>query len=101
MSDIIKLDFNLMDEMSKTLLQGSEHLQDVMQEMQSIANSLEDGALLGRGGVAFTEAIRDALCPAISRLIDKFNEMARDVQDAANEFRGSGGVEETVAKTFS
>jgi uncharacterized protein YukE len=62
--------------------QGSEQLENTNQEMQSIANALEDGALLGRGGEAFTDAIRSKLCPAISRLNDKFQELAADVQKA-------------------
>jgi hypothetical protein len=37
---------------------------------------------LGRGGDAFTDAIRSKLCPAIGRLTDKFKELAGDVQKA-------------------
>jgi WXG100 family type VII secretion target len=82
MSDIIKMEYDLMRAMKQTFLEGVEQLQDTMQEMQSIASALEDGALLGRGGQAFTDALRGKLCPAISRLIEKYNEMAQDVQDA-------------------
>jgi WXG100 family type VII secretion target len=81
-ADEIKVDYPLMDEMTQTFLQGVEQLQDTMQEMMSIANALEDGALLGRGGVAFTEAIRGKLCPAIGRLTDKFQELSEDVKKA-------------------
>jgi len=80
--DIIKLDYELADEMVATFQQGVEQLQDTMQEMQHIANMLEEGALLGQGGQAFTEAIRNKLAPAISRLTDKFQELAGDVQAA-------------------
>lgn len=82
MSDEIRVVPELMDNMTQTFLQGVEQLQDTMQEMQRIANTLEDGALLGEGGQAFTDAIRSKLCPAISRLTDKFQELAEDVRTA-------------------
>jgi WXG100 family type VII secretion target len=89
MSDIIKMDYGMMEDMNRTFLQGVEQLQDTMQEMQSVANELEDGALLGRGGAAFTEAIRDKLCPAISRLTDKYNELAQDIMKAMDDMKSA------------
>ncbi len=80
--DEIKLDYDLADEMSKTFQQGVEQLQDTMQEMQSLANLLEGGALLGRGGQAFVEALRGNLCPSIGKLTEKFSELDQDVQAA-------------------
>jgi WXG100 family type VII secretion target len=89
MSDIIKMDYGLMEDMNRSFLQGVEQLQDTMQEMQSVANELEDGALLGRGGAAFTEAIRDKLCPAISRLTDKYQELADDIMKAMDDMKSA------------
>lgn len=80
MADKIRVVPELMDNMTQTFLQGAEQLQDTMQEMQRIANAMEEGALVGQGGEAFTLAIRGKLCPAISRLIDKFQELAEDVR---------------------
>ncbi len=85
----IKMDYGLMEDMNKTFLQGVEQLQDTMQAMQSIANEMEDGALLGRGGTAFTEAIRGKLCPAISRLTDKFQELAEDINKAMEDMKSA------------
>jgi WXG100 family type VII secretion target len=82
MTDEIKLVYATAEDMIRIFEQGVEQLENTMQEMQSIANTLEDGALLGRGGEAFTDAIRSKLCPAISRLNDKFQELAGDVQKA-------------------
>lgn len=89
MSDIIKMDYGLMEEMSQTFDQSVEQLENTMQEMQSIANAMEDGALLGRGGAAFTEAIRDKLCPSIARLTDKFQELSADVDQAMEDMRSA------------
>lgn len=96
MSDIIKMDYGLMEDMSQTFKQGVEQLQDTNQVMQNIANELEDGALLGRGGVAFTEAIRDKLCPAIARLTDKFEELAGDIQKAMEDMRSADTTSERM-----
>jgi WXG100 family type VII secretion target len=85
----IKMDYGLMEDMNRTFLQGVEQLQDTMQAMQSVANEIEDGALLGRGGTAFTEAIRGKLCPAISRLTDKFQELAEDINKAMEDMRSA------------
>ncbi|GAB4434816.1 MAG: hypothetical protein Fur0044_32150 [Anaerolineae bacterium] len=82
MTDEIKLVYATAEDMIRIFEQGVEQLETTMQEMQGIANTLEDGALLGRGGEAFTDAIRSKLCPAISRLNDKFQELAGDVQKA-------------------
>ncbi len=82
MTDEIRVVYEDMEAMSRAFAQGGETLEDVLQEMQSIANALEDGALLGDGGEAFTDAIRSRLAPAISRLIDKFRELDGDVQAA-------------------
>lgn len=82
MADKIRVVPELMDNMTQTLLQGAEELQDTMQEMQRIAITLEEGALLGQGGEAFTMAIRGKLSPAISKLVDKFQELANDVRAA-------------------
>ena len=92
----IKMDYGLMEDMSRTFLQGVEQLQDTNQAMQSIANEMEDGALLGRGGVAFTEAIRGKLCPAITRLTDKFQELSEDINKAMEDMRSADSSTERM-----
>lgn len=89
MSEEIRMDYGLMEDMSKTFQQSVEQLQDTMQAMQNVANELEDGALLGRGGDAFTEAIRNKLSPAISRLTEKFQELSEDVNKAMEDMRSA------------
>jgi WXG100 family type VII secretion target len=82
MSEEIKLDYDKAGNMARTFQQGGEQLQDTMQEMQKIANTLEEGALLGGGGQAFVDSIRGKLSPSLSRLIDKFKELETDVNKA-------------------
>ena len=87
MSDIIKMDYGMMDEMSQAFQRGAQQLQETMQEMQTIATALEDGALLGRGGAAFVEAIRGKLCPAINKLNNKFDELEKDILQAKQDMQ--------------
>lgn len=82
MTDEIKLVYATAEDMIHTFQQGVEQLQNTNQQMQAVAGMMEEGALLGRGGEAFTDAIRSKLCPAIMRLDDKFKELAGDVQKA-------------------
>jgi len=82
MTDEIKLVYATAEDMIHTFQQGVEQLQNTNQQMQALAGMMEEGALLGRGGEAFTDAIRSKLCPAIMRLDDKFKELAGDVQKA-------------------
>ena len=96
MSDIIKMDYGLMEDMSQTFKQGVEQLQDTNQVRQNIANELEDGALLGRGGAAFTDAIRGKLCPAIARLTEKFEELAGDIQKAMDDMQSADNTTERM-----
>lgn len=85
--DEIKLDYGLAGDMAKTFQEGAEQLQDVMQEMTQISNMLEEGALLGRGGVAFVDAIRNKLNPSISKLTEKFTELTGDVEGAIKDMQ--------------
>lgn len=96
MSDIIKMDYDLMKAMSRTFLQGVEQLENTQQEMQSIANALEEGALLGRGGAAFTDAIRSKLAPKIAKLIDKFQELSDDINKAMGDMRSADTASERM-----
>ena len=85
--DEIKLDYGLAEDMSRIFQQGAEQLQDTMQEMQNIANLLEEGALLGRGGSAYVDALRSKLTPSLSKLIEKFRELDKDVQAAVQDMK--------------
>lgn len=98
MSDIIKMDYGLMEEMSQTFLQAVEALQDTTQEIQSIANTLEGGALLGRGGTGFVESLRGDLTPAIARLIDKCQELSQDINSAVESMQAEDSVSDQLFK---
>jgi WXG100 family type VII secretion target len=87
--DEIKLDFGLAEDMAKAIKESYEKLQDISQEMQNIANTLEEGALLGRGGALFVDAIRGQLCPSLAKFIEKFEEIEGDIHEAMEFMRES------------
>lgn len=85
--DEIKLDYERAAEMAHTFQRGAEQLQDTLLAMQSIANILEKHALLGRGGIAFADAIHTKLAPSLIKLTEKFKEMEGDIQAAIEAMR--------------
>lgn len=86
-SEKIRLVYELAEDMAKTFQKGAQQLEATAREMQGVAATLEGGALLGRGGSAFVEAIRSQLCPSITRLKDKFHELDGDVKVAIQAMR--------------
>lgn len=82
MTDEIKLVYDTAEDMIRIFKEGMKQLQDTEKQMQGIASTLQQGALLGQGGSAFDDALRSKLCPAINRLNDKFQELSEDVKDA-------------------
>jgi uncharacterized protein YukE len=83
----VQMDFDLMEDMARLFKEGSQHMDDLIRAMQDIANRLEDGALLGRGGQAMSDAIRDKLNTSIARLQDKLEELSMDVYGALVDLR--------------
>jgi len=92
----IKMEYARMEEMAKTFQQGSEQLKDTLAQMQSIASTLENGALLGQGGSAFSDAIRNKLCPSISRLEQKFLELQKDVLSAMKDMQAADATSQRI-----
>ena len=83
----VQMDYDLMEDMARLFREGSQHMQDLQQSMQNIAGRLEGGALLGRGGDAFAQAIRSNLIMRIRALQEKLEELDGDVNGALVDLR--------------
>lgn len=83
----VQMDFDLMEDMARLFKEGTQHMDDLIRAMQDIANRLDDGALLGRGGQAMSDAIRDKLNTNVARLQDKLEELSYDVYGALVDLR--------------
>jgi WXG100 family type VII secretion target len=93
----IKVDYQLMAEMKQTFQAGQEQLTDTLNELKGIADKLDEGALLGQAGSAFSDAVRGALMGSVQKLADKFEELQGDVQFAVDRMREA---EQQVKSTF-
>lgn len=82
--DIIKIDFAKAEDMRKTFKASSQQLDQTIKEMQAIANTLEQGALLGTGGKAYVDAIKTKLIPSLNKFKAKMNELDNDVKAAVD-----------------
>ncbi|HMQ51346.1 MAG TPA: WXG100 family type VII secretion target [Anaerolineae bacterium] len=86
-NDIIRMDYDLMQKMAQDFQYSAEELQDMLTEIQNIANQMNEGALVGRGGDAFEAALRGPLSSTLTKLIMKFQELRTDVIVAMKEMK--------------
>ncbi len=92
----VQMDYDMMEEMGRLFKEASQHMEDLTRAMQDIATRLEDGALQGRAGQLFAEALRTNLNARIGALQDKLNELSMDVYAAMTDMydadqRGASG----------
>jgi uncharacterized protein YukE len=78
----VRMNYGSMEKMEKEFKEAAKQLGDSMREMEKIAKMMEDGALHGVGGDAFVDAIRGSLLPVMSRLEEKMQELAGDINGA-------------------
>lgn len=78
--NVTKMVYAEAEKMVEILHTGAEQLQETIEAMQSIADKLDNGALLGEAGDAFATALRSGLNPAIDRLAEKLKERSDYVQ---------------------
>lgn len=80
--DVIKLNYPAMREMAAHCRKVSQRLQETVKMGQTIAQQMQNGALVGDAGEAFSGALQQAFVPSVNRLALKFNEVAADIQKA-------------------
>jgi WXG100 family type VII secretion target len=87
MTEIIHMNYGKMQEMADRFNTGAQQLGDLKNAIENIAQTYENGALLGNAGSHFSNDLCYRLAPAISRLHDKFHEMQLDIYAAMAEMR--------------
>jgi uncharacterized protein YukE len=78
----VKMNYNSMEAMEKAFHQASQQVQESMTEMEKVAKSLEDGALLGSAGDAFRDAIRSKLEKRMKTIADQMANLEKDINGA-------------------
>jgi uncharacterized protein YukE len=78
----VKMNYNSMEAMEKAFHQASQQVQESMTEMEKVAKTLEDGALLGSAGDAFRDAIRSKLEKRMKTIADQMANLEKDINGA-------------------
>jgi len=95
MSDVIKLNYPAMNEMAQQCKATSQRLLETVRLAQQIAQEMQNGALVGDAGEAFSNAILSAFVPSVNKLSQKFEEIAKDIAAAISDMqaqdRGAAG----------
>jgi uncharacterized protein YukE len=77
-----QMDYPKMEHMSTVFRNGAQQLEDLKDAMISIADKIDDGALVGKAGDEFSDSLRSTASSSIAKIVEKFEEMAKDI-DAA------------------
>lgn len=75
----VKMNYGSMENMAKAFHQAQQQVQDSITQMEKVAKSLEDGALLGSAGDAFKDAIRSKLEKGMKTIADQMGGLEKDI----------------------
>jgi WXG100 family type VII secretion target len=78
----VKMNYDSMERMAKAFHNAHQQIGTSMREMEKIAKTMEDGALVGDAGKAFVDAIRTKLIKRMKVIETKMQEMEKDVKAA-------------------
>jgi len=78
----VKMNYDSMERMGKAFKAAHSQVDTSMKEMEKIAKSMEDGALVGDAGKAFVDAIRSKLLKRMKVISDKMQELEKDINGA-------------------
>ncbi|HRE46782.1 MAG TPA: WXG100 family type VII secretion target [Aggregatilineales bacterium] len=89
MSVDVQIDYEMADEAVKLFANGQQQLNETLQAMEQLANTMEQGALLGDGGDMFAQALRSRLGPRLRKLAAKLGEISKDIKAASADIRAA------------
>jgi len=69
MTDKIMMDYSDMVDMANLFKKSAVELEELKKQMKKVAEEMDGGALVGQAGQTFSNGIREALIPALDRLI--------------------------------
>ncbi len=78
----VRMNYDSMERMQKAFHQAHQQLETSMREMDKIAKTMEDGALLGTAGDAFRDAIKSKLLKRMKVIQEKMKELEGDIHGA-------------------
>lgn len=78
----VRMNYESMENMEKAFHQANDQVTQSISEMEKVAKTLEDGALLGAAGDAFKDAIRSKLIPRMKIIADNMHTLEGDINGA-------------------
>ena len=88
-NDEIKLDYAKAQKMASAFSKGKEELDAIKTAVAKIAEDLDGGAMIGDGGKAYVHAIKEVFLKNLDKFIQKFEEEAKDVNDAIKDMQAA------------
>ena len=75
------------NEMIDLLRTSANKMREVSEAMNGLASTIDNGALVGEAGDAFSRSLRSTLNQSIARLAEKLEERARYVEKERDELK--------------
>ncbi|PKO13951.1 MAG: hypothetical protein CVU39_16350 [Chloroflexi bacterium HGW-Chloroflexi-10] len=96
MSEVIKMNYPAMQEMAQHCKSTAQRLLETVRMAQQISQEMQNGALVGDAGEAFSNALTGAFVNSVNKLSQKFDELAKDIEGAVADMqasdKGAGGL---------
>jgi WXG100 family type VII secretion target len=87
--DTVKYNYQALESMSAELHKCAQRLEQTKSFVAKAAHTMHQGTFLGLAGDALAQGLATQLAKSIDNLIAKYGEMAKDIQDAAQDMRQS------------
>jgi uncharacterized protein YukE len=96
MADKIRMVYEPMNQMATTFDTSAKQLEATLAMLASIANTMEQGALLGSTGEIISAAVRQDLTGSVTRLMNKFIEEAADIRKNIEAMKQAEGIASNI-----
>jgi uncharacterized protein YukE len=83
------MEYGAAEDMEQRLNSAVAELQELITDMENIANAMEQGDLLGAAGEAFAQGIRGPLTNGINQLIEGYQDGARYVRQEIDDMKAA------------
>ncbi len=85
MSSEIKMNYPVVEDMLYAIGDALDVLRESQAEVIRMADTLQEGAMISRGGIALEHVFRQTLNNKLQRMIDEYVELCHDVSGAMEE----------------
>lgn len=89
MADIIKMNYQSMEQAAGTYKQAAATIEEMIAEVKVIIGLLEDDGLVGRAGSALADGLRGSLSNALHQLGAKYTEVENDIRGAMSDMQSA------------